>query len=271
MQPCKVGTLHIGTGNPVRILGVINISPESFFKQSFVQAENVYNTACRLIEEGADMLDIGARSTALSSPPISVSEEKDRLTTALAEIKDLPIPVSIDTMYPEVLKAALRFDIDCINDISGLSNTNLARVTQDSGLPAILMATNTLPGDAISFEESISALRQTQNRAEDYDIDQVILDPGIGKWSEARTPEADWELSARFEELTVFERPLLAAISRKSFLTTVHDVPPEKRMAMSLAAGISLIQSGAAMIRTHDVRETKECIQTLTKMEEYRL
>lgn len=271
MQNCKVGTLNVGSGNPVRILGVINISPESFFKQSFVQAENLHDTACQLIEDGADMLDIGARSTALSSPPISVSEECHRLTSALAEIRDLPVPVSVDTMYPEVLEAALRFDIDCINDISGLSNAGLARVTQDSGLPAILMATGTLPGDATSFEETHEALRRTLDRAEQYGIDQIILDPGVGKWSEERTAEADWELCARFEELSVFERPLLAAVSRKSFLTTVSDVPPEQRLAMSLATGISLIESGAAMIRTHDVRETKECIQTLTTIREYRL
>lgn len=269
MQTCKIGALHIGAGNPVRVLGVVNISPESFFKQSYVQLENLHDTACRLIEEGADMLDIGARSTAPSSVPISVDEERNRLALALAEIRGIDIPISVDTMHGEVLNEALRYDIDCINDISGLSNADLAKVAQDSGLPAILMATKTLPGDAMSFEESVVALRLTLERAKHYEIDQIVLDPGIGKWSRERTAAADWELCSRFDELSSFERPLLAAVSRKSFLTLIHDVPPEKRMAMSLAVGISLIESGATMIRTHDVRETKECIQTLTKIRGY--
>jgi len=169
-------------------------------------------------------------------------------------------------MYPEVVTSALKYDIHAVNDISGLVNPDMAAVISDSGLSTILMATNQIPGDCINFEETISSLQKVIHRAEDAEIDQIILDPAIGRWIPERTPDADFEICRRFEELQMFDRPLLAAVSRKSFIGSVTGREPEQRLAGTLGVTASLILSGASMIRCHDVAETADVVKVLSSI-----
>jgi len=242
-------------------MGVLNISPESFYPGSFVPLSSLRETAAEMIDDGALILDIGARSTAPGSTPISIQDEIDRIKTALSELEGLGFTVSIDTMHPEVLRTALRFDIDMVNDISGLSNPSMASITADAGLPAILMAAKKTPGDAVSFTDTINLLKLVLCRAEDARISDVILDPGVGRWIPERTAENDWEICRRFEELALFERPLLAAVSRKSFIGDATRRTPDERLAGTLAVTHELIRKGALVIRTHDIRETQDIIK----------
>ena len=242
-------------------MGVLNISPESFYPGSFVPLSSLRETAAEMIDGGAQILDVGARSTAPWSTPISISDERERIKTALTELEGLGFPVSIDTMHPEVLRTALRFNIDMVNDISGLSNPSMASITADAGLPAILMATKKNPGDAGSFTETLNLLKLVLSRVEEARISDVILDPGVGRWIPGRTAEKDWEICRRFEELTSFERPLLAAVSRKSFIGDATGRTPDERLAGTLAVTHELIRKGASVIRTHDIRETQDIIK----------
>lgn len=249
-------------------MSVVNISPESFFSGSYVPDDRILTTAERMIAQGADMIDIGARSTAPGSSPISVGTETERVITALKTLEGSGIITSLDTMHPEVLQAAMRYDIHAANDISGLKNPKMAKIIADNDLPAILMASFQAPGDCLSFSDTLSALKTVTNRATDADIDSYILDPGIGRWIPDRTPESDFELCQRFAELRQFNRPLLAAVSRKSCIGSATGREPEGRLAGTLAVTTYLVLAGASIIRSHDVPETRDLIQVIASIQE---
>jgi len=266
MKKFRIGSLTIKENGPVKLIGIVNCSPESFFSDSYTKSQDVFSKAVNLKEKGADIIDIGARSTALNSEPISVSTEISRVKTALKDFSGSGIPVSLDTMHPEVLNAALRYDIDCINDISGLSNPDYARIAGDSGLPAILMAAKDMPGDCLGIKETGEYLAIVMQRAEDYGVDNVILDPGIGRWTDEKTPESDWEVCRNFSDLKIFERPLLAAVSRKSFIGDLLRKPAEERLSGTLAVTMHLLNSGAGFVRAHDTEETRDIIDIYEKL-----
>lgn len=266
MLTCRIGNISIGTNSPVRLMAVINASPESFFSKSFIPPESILRTVQRFIDDGADIIDVGARSTAPNSPPLPVQTERERVTETLRQIEGTGIPISLDTIYPEVLDAALRYDIAAINDIHGLCSTEYAKIAADSGLPVIAMASQSAPGDVRSVDETISALSSVVSRAEQYGIEDLILDPAVGRWIPEWEPEDDWELCRHFSEFLQFDRPLLAAVSRKSFIGDLIGRPPEDRLAGTLGVTWSLIDRGASVIRAHDVRETADIIRVHRKL-----
>jgi dihydropteroate synthase len=249
-------------------MSVINISPESFFAGSYITDEQIRETVEEMRAQGAQLIDIGARSTAPGSIPISVQDEKDRIISALKSLEGTDCTISIDTMHPDVLLAALKFDIHAANDISGLVNPDMADVIADCGLPAVLMATNKIPGDCLTFSDTTKALMTVKERAENAGIEQYILDPAIGRWIPERAPSADFELCKRFNELLSYERPLLAAISRKSFIGSAIGKEPDERLAGTLGVTAHLILAGASMIRCHDVAETSDVIRVMTSIME---
>lgn len=244
-------------------MGVINISPESFFSGSYVPNETIREAAEMMVSSGADLIDIGARSTAPGSLQISIEDEITRLIQALKQMDGLDITISVDTMHPEVLEKALKYEIHVANDISGLVNPNMADLIADSGIPAILMSANSIPGDCQTFRETQATLYKVAERADNAGIESYILDPGIGKWIPERTIEADFELCHRFNELHRYNRPLLAAVSRKSFLGSVTGKGPDERLAATLAATSYLLLAGASMVRTHDVAETRDLLTVM--------
>lgn len=266
MRTCNIDKIPVGGDNPVRLMGVVNCSPESFFSGSYTPPEDVYERAAAMKEAGAEIIDIGARSTAPLSTPITVAEEAERMKIALAGFSGSGIPVSVDTMYPEVLELCIKYDISCINDIHGLANTDFAKIAGDSGLPAILMATFERPGDPVGFDSILDALDVVLERADNYGIDEVILDPAIGKWTPERRTEEDWEICRRFGELKSVGRPLLAAVSRKTFIGELIDAPPEGRLAGTIAVTYGLLASGASMVRAHDITETRNLIDVFAKL-----
>jgi dihydropteroate synthase len=267
MQTCTINKIRIGRGRPV-LMGIINISPESFFSGSYVPDEQIRITAETMVEQGADIIDIGGRSTAPGSRTISVVEEKERLISALRTLDGSGITVSVDTMHPDVLQAALNHDVHVVNDISGLVNQEIGQIMADHKIPGILMATTHTPGDCRNYQETLHALETVTNRAKEAGIVDYVLDPGVGRWIPERTPDADFELCRRFHELSVFDRPFLAAVSRKSFLGSAIGRGPENRLAATLAVTTGLVQAGAAMIRTHDIPETKDLVEVLSALAE---
>jgi dihydropteroate synthase len=265
MRSFYVKDIHIGRQRPV-LMGVLNISPESFYPGSFVPISAVHEAADKMTAAGAEILDIGARSTAPNSQPIPVSEEVERIRECLRQLNGEDYVVSIDTMYPEVLNAALHFDVSLANDISGLMNPELGHVIADAGIPAVIMATRKSPGDATSMEETHEAIRLILSRASSLGIEDIILDPGIGKWVPTRTAEDDWELCKKFETIQQYGHPILAAVSRKSFIGEATGQSPTGRLAGTLAITSLLIEKGAAVIRAHDIPETMDLIKTVMHM-----
>ena len=266
MNRCEIKRIPIGRGCPVRLMGVINCSPESFYQGSYVQEGLVRSRAEEMIGAGADLIDIGARSTAPGSPPVSTQVEVSRLHQALTELDGSGIPVSVDTMHPVVVEHCLGHDVHAANDISGLVNPRYAQIVADAGLPAILMASHQGPGDSTTRIGTVSALQLVVMRCADAGITNYVLDPGIGLWTQKRTTALDWELCSYFEEFARFDHPLLAAVSRKTFLGEPRNRPPESRLAASLGLTALLITKGADIIRTHDIPETADVIRTVARV-----
>ncbi len=247
-------------------MGIINCSPESFFSASYTDPSRVYNKAVNLLEAGADIIDIGARSTALNAPEISVQDEKERMKNALRELSGSGITISIDTMYPDVLEACLRYDIDAINDIHGLADPKFGKLVGDSGLPAFLMAAFSKPGDPKGLSDTITALKGLLKRAQHFGVKEIILDPAIGRWTQERNADDDWEICRNFSQFLDFSLPLLIAVSRKSFIGDLLNNSAEERLSASLAVTYSLLEKGGTIVRTHDVSETRDIIEVYEKI-----
>jgi dihydropteroate synthase len=267
MQACVINGLSVGEGSPVRIMGVINCSPESFYRGSVVRPSDAGEKALAMVADGADLVDVGARATGPGSPPLAGEAERERMVEALATLEGGGVTVSVDTRNPDVLEACLKYDIHAVNDIGGLSDPRFALLVRDSGLPAILMASREVPGDAIGLQATLDTLQLVMTRCMEYDIDDFILDPGIGRWVPARTARDDWDLVRHFGEFRTFGRPLLAAVSRKTFIGELLGKRPEDRLAGSLAVALLLAREGASVVRTHDVRETRDVLSVLAEVE----
>ena len=268
MQACTINGLSIGEGSPVRLMGVINCSPESFYRGSYVRPGESGQRARAMIADGADLVDVGARATGPGSPPISIGVERERMAGALSALEGSGITVSVDTIHPEVLEACLRYDIHAVNDISGLSNPRFAGLVSDSGLPAILMASRSTPGDSIGFPATLETLKLVVARCGEHGIRDFILDPGIGRWVPERTARHDWDLVRHFGEFLSLGRPLLAAVSRKTFIGELIGRGPDERLPGSLAVALLLVMEGASMVRTHDVRETRDVLRVLSEVQD---
>lgn len=266
MQNCTVGRLTIGSGQPVRLMGVINCSPESFYSGSFTPKDQVRRRAEQMIRDGADLIDLGARSTAPGCPFLSVEEEIERIEAALDQLDGSGITISVDTMSPAVLGTCLRHEVHALNDIRGLADPALAALAADAGLPVIAMAANYLPGDPKGVPATLQALQTVINRCEQVGIKDVILDPAVGLWTAERTVEDDWALCTHFMSFTALDYPVLAAVSRKTFIGDLLKKPAEERLAGTLAVTMQLLKAGAAMVRAHDVPETRDLIAVYQKM-----
>ena len=138
MKSCRVNKLNIGGDAPPRIMGVINCSGESFYLNSFIPIEKVHETAVAMVEQGADMIDIGARSTAPNTQPISGKEEAERIDAALKELDGSGITLSVDTMHPGVLDVCLKHDIHAANDISGFVSRPMQKRSRMPGFLRLL-------------------------------------------------------------------------------------------------------------------------------------
>ncbi|MDD1662077.1 MAG: dihydropteroate synthase [Methanomicrobiales archaeon] len=267
MRACTINGLAIGEGFPVRLMGVINCSPESFYRGSYVRPEETRAKALAMASDGADLVDVGARATGPGSPDLPVAVERERMVEALSALEGSGVTVSVDTRYPEVLEACLRYEIHAVNDIGGLSDPRFAGMVRDSGLPAILMASRSVPGDAIGLPATMETLRLVVERCREHGIRDYILDPGIGRWVPGRTAGNDWDLVRGFGEFRAFGRPLLAAVSRKTFIGELLRRGPDERLAGSLAAALLLALEGASVVRAHDVRESRDVLAVLSEVQ----
>jgi dihydropteroate synthase len=263
--------LKIGDEHPVRLMGVINLSRESFYKGSVVSTDSLLSVAQKMIDDGANILDIGARSTwPLANPAISRDEELQRLIPALDILKDnVDVPISVDTVYSNIADEALNHGADIINDVSGFTiDEKMLNVMKEYDCPAVVMASDKLPGDPIGMDAIMDSLAKIIAKAESKgaDTDKLILDPAIGKWVAEKDPIFDFETIEQFESLRVFQKPILAAISRKSCIDAVLHKPANERLYGSLAATAIVVQKGAHIIRTHDISETKDVVEVARAM-----
>jgi dihydropteroate synthase len=262
--------LEVGDGHPVRLAGAINVSPESFHQGSVATGEDSLRAkAEQMAAEGADMLDIGAMSTApYLRTEITEAEEAQRLTWAIGIVrKAVAVPISADTKRGRVALAALEAGADVLNDVSGLRHDpGMADVVARRAQGVILMASETDPKARDPIETVRGLLEESLRIVWKAGVPdhRVVLDPGIGFFRQTAIPWHAWdcEVLQRLAELRALGRPLLVGVSRKSFIGKIlGQADPRDRLAGSLAATAIAVVNGAHLVRTHDVGATREAVR----------
>ena len=274
MTNIRIKNFDIGDIYPTRIMAAINLSTESFYKKSVVspvEENEIRERIFSVVEQKAEFIDLGPQSSAPASlynqeTKISPSEEINRIKKPLEIIKELNLKqiISIDTQSALVADYALSNGADVINDISGLKfDSNLAKTIANYSAFVICMACDKNPGDIFKTDEVINSLSQSKNIAINAGINdkKILIDPGIGGWTPQRTPQDDYKLILDTQKIkNNLHLPSLLALSRKSFIGKILNLKPEERLYGSLSATAISILYGANIIRTHDIKETKEAV-----------
>jgi dihydropteroate synthase len=251
-------------------MGALNVSPESFHAGSVhVERDDLVAAALAMVEAGAALIDVGARSTApYGASSVSDREECLRLARAVEALAaKVPVPISADTARPGPARAALDAGARVINDVSGLRDPEMAALVRERGAGAILMAFPSDPPSRLSPISTIETLLRDaleRARAAGIEDERIVLDPGIGFFRGERVDWPEWDAAvlAGLGELAPLGRPLCVGVSRKSFLGAIIDRPKtEDRLAGSLAATAVAVWNGAALIRAHDVAETLDAVR----------
>ena len=274
-----LGGLRLGGQRSVVVMGALNVSPESFHSGSvYRETGALVDTALAMVEAGAELIDVGARSTApYLETGISDEEERHRLGAAVeALVAKLPVPVSADTTRPEAARAALESGARILNDVHGLRDPELAWLAALHEVGVILMAfpEPQLRGSRgadppVAMVGRLLAACLDRARAAGVPDERVVLDPGIGFFrEEALAWDAhDVTVLAGLRELSTLGRPLCVGVSRKSFIGAISGrTATADRLAGSLAATTVAVLNGAALIRTHDVGETVDAVRVAERL-----
>ena len=247
------------------VMGILNVTPDSFSDGGqFVDPGTALRQASRMIDQGADIIDIGAESTRPygGAKPVTLDDELERLRPVLPAVVDMGLPVSIDTLKPEVATWALGQGARIVNDVWGLQrDPNMARVVGRHGVPVVVMHNRTAAEPALDIVSDIDAFfAHSLDIADKAGIkrDAIVLDPGIGF---GKTPEQSVEAIAKLAKFKHFGLPILVGASRKRFIHTVSPSEPQDRIGGSIAAHVLAYMNGAAIIRTHDVAETIQALR----------
>jgi len=247
------------------VMGILNITPDSFSDGGqFVDPQDALQQAQKMIAAGADIIDIGAESTRPygGAKPVTLEEELARLQPVLPALVQMGVPVSIDTLKPEIAYWALGLGVRIVNDVWGLQrDPNMARVVGQHGVPVVIMHNRYKAEPTISIVSDINAFFDySLSIAEKAGIsrDAIVLDPGIGF---GKTPEQSMEAIAKLEKFRHFGLPILVGASRKRFINSVSPSEPMNRVGGSIAAHVVAYMNGASIIRTHDVAETIQALR----------
>jgi dihydropteroate synthase len=272
----EISGIEIGDHSSVKVVGVVNLSRQSFYKQSVTtKPDDVSRKVEKFIEEGAHFIDIGARSTAPGTKPISVEEELNRLIPSLKNLlNNFDIPISVDTQYASIAEKSLKMGATIINDVSGFrTDPNIMKTIVDHDASTIIMASKEKPGDCMGINNIISELDKSIGDIENLGLspNNIIIDPGIGKWIPEKIYTYNLEIIDELSEFRVLNKPILVAISRKSFIGDILGYPdPKDRLMGSLACTSIAVYNGAHMVRTHDVKETLDIIKMSHAFRKYR-
>ena len=249
-------------------MGILNVTPDSFSDggRHFDKASAI-RRAYEMVEEGADIIDVGGESTRPGSEPVPLQEEIDRTIPVIEEIsKKIKVPVSIDTYKAEVARRALDAGASIVNDISGLRfDPEMPKVVSQYKVPVVIMHIKGMPKDMQAnpiyealIPEIMDYFRESIRLAVESGIteDKIIIDPGIGF---GKTFDHNLEIIKNLREFTLLEKPLLVGVSRKAFIGKIlGDAPVSERLEGSEAAAAISILNGANIIRVHDVKEMKK-------------
>ena len=251
------------------IMGILNITPDSFSDGGiFLARDAAVAHALTMVEEGADIIDVGGESTRPGARVVSVQEELDRVIPVIEAIaRAVPLPVSIDTSKPEVMRAAVAAGAGFINDVRALRESGAVETAAALHVPVCLMH---MQGEPRSMQHH-PAYTDVAVEVRDFlhtrieacvaagiPRQRLVIDPGFGF---GKTVEHNLELLRRLGELRALGSPILAGLSRKSMIGALLGLPVTQRLQASVALALIAVQNGAKILRVHDVRATREVIR----------
>jgi dihydropteroate synthase len=262
---------HRGERRPL-VMGIVNVTPDSFSDGGRHDRPGAaLDHALQLVAEGADLLDVGGESTRPGAEPVSEAEELERVIPVIERIRaETAVPISIDTVKPAVMHAAVAAGADMVNDVMGLRAEGALAAVAELGVPVCLMHMQGEPRtmqkaptyvDVVADIESFFQQRLEACERAGIDTGRVVLDPGFGF---GKTLAHNLALLARFSDLRKLGCPLLAGLSRKSMLGTLTGkTQPSDRVSASVAAALLAAERGAAIVRVHDVEPTVDALKVL--------
>ena len=264
----RAGSTEFHWGERTYVMGIVNVSPDSFSGDGSSDIETAVAQACRFVDEGADILDIGGESTRPGSSPITVSEEVRRVVPVIERVAArVNIPISLDSSKYEVARRALAAGALMLNDQWGLkTEPKLAELAARNNIPIILMSNQRDIGgydagvgrDTANYKdvmtEVIYSLRKSAAAAQQAGVlkENIIIDPGIGF---GKTWQQDIEIIRRLSELKILKFPVLVGTSRKSLIKMVLNLPANQRVEGTAATVAISIANGADIVRVHDVKQ----------------
>lgn len=258
-----------------RVMGVLNITPDSFSDGGdFFSPEAAVARARTMVVEGAAIIDVGGESSRPSAAPITVAEELRRVIPVIEALaRELPVPISLDSTKPEVIRAAARAGAGLINDIMALQRAGALAAAVETGLPVCLVHMQGEPqtmqadpryDDVVEDIYGFFSARILACEAAGIPRERLIIDPGFGFGKTLADNLRLLKALARFCDLGL---PVLVGLSRKSFLGKLTKRPVSERLAASLAAGVLAVLNGARIIRAHDVAATVEALQVVERVQ----
>ncbi len=279
----KLGSVRVGSSHPVRIMGILNISPESFYKKSIKTSKQNIKVAVKKMEsEGADFIDVGGMSTApYLSTMVSQEIEAKRVVNAIKIITNFSnLPISVDTCRAYVAQRAFDEGAEILNDITGLKfDSQIHKVIKNYNPSVILSAfsSKSVKGNLVTITKKLLKQSVSLARSDKVSSNQIVLDPAIGFFRKTGSGKFFTKIKSNWvnRDLLILQNlksikqgyPILVSVSNKSFIGKILNKPnPADRLSGSLAAeAVSVIQ-GANIIRTHNVKETKEVVRIAQRL-----
>ena len=257
------------------IMGILNITPDSFSDGGlYLDRQKAIDRALKMVEEGADIIDIGGESTRPGAEPVELEEELRRTIPVIEAVASkVDVPISIDTYKAGVAKRAIEAGATIVNDISGLRfDPEMASVVAETGVAVVVMHIKGTPKDMQKnpeyhdlFGEIIQYLRGSIEIAKKAGVpeERIIIDPGIGF---GKRPEHNLQIIKRLDRFSVLGRPILVGPSRKSFIgIALGNLPPEERVEGTAAAVAISVYNGASIVRVHDVKTMHSVVRIKKK------
>ncbi|HPS45801.1 MAG TPA: dihydropteroate synthase [Bacteroidales bacterium] len=261
--------------NKPLVMGILNLTPDSFYDGGkYETSVQIIDYVRKMLNDGADIIDIGAVTTKPNSIKISVAEEAQRLLEPLKIIrKEFPKALlSIDTFHSEIAKMAVDNGVNIINDISGgVFDKDMFKTVAQLKIPYILMHIQGTPQNMQNnphyenvVSEIITYFNHKINQLRELDIQDIIIDPGFGF---GKTVEHNFELLDKLSMFSIFNLPILVGVSRKSMICKVLGVNPDKALNGTTVIQTVALLKGANIIRVHDVKEAVESIKLLSNLQ----
>lgn len=262
IETIEIGNREFDVNNHTYVMGILNVTPDSFSDGGkYDQLDRALSHAQEMIDDGADIIDVGGESTRPGYTMISDEEEIERTVPVVEALKErFDIPISIDTYKSKVAKANIKAGADLVNDIWGMKyDKDMAKLVADTKVACCLMHNRDEASYKHFMKEMIKDIKESVKIAKEAGVKnkRIILDPGVGF---GKTYDNNLEAIRCLKDLEELGYPVLLGTSRKSVIGLSLDLPSDQRMEGTLATTVMGVMQGVAFVRVHDVKENKRAI-----------